>query len=131
MIAIIGPSGSGKSTFLRCLNLLEEPTRGLLSFKGNNYFNIEKCKDDFVDYDAYRKAKAKYKDVLVDAEDNLAIYQNKIIEGYVTKQNKRRVKECKKIYKKVLNEKPNKEKGNMFRNSTKSKKTAKMKLFRI
>ena len=59
VIAIIGPSGSGKSTFLRCLNLLEEPTRGLLSFKGNNYFNIEKCKDDFVDYDAYRKEKAK------------------------------------------------------------------------
>ncbi len=108
VIAIIGPSGSGKSTFLRCLNLLEEPTRGLLSFKGNNYFNIEKCKDDFVDYDAYRKEKAKYKDILVEAEDNLAIYQNKIIEGYVTKQNKRRVKECKKIYKKVLNEKPNK-----------------------
>lgn len=28
VIAIIGPSGSGKSTFLRCLNLLEEPTSG-------------------------------------------------------------------------------------------------------
>lgn len=28
VVAIIGPSGSGKSTFLRCLNLLEEPTRG-------------------------------------------------------------------------------------------------------
>ena len=28
VIAIIGPSGSGKSTFLRCLNLLEEPTGG-------------------------------------------------------------------------------------------------------
>ena len=27
-IVVIGPSGSGKSTFLRCLNLLEEPTRG-------------------------------------------------------------------------------------------------------
>ena len=27
-VAIIGPSGSGKSTFLRCLNLLEEPTSG-------------------------------------------------------------------------------------------------------
>lgn len=27
-IAIIGPSGSGKSTFLRCMNLLEEPTYG-------------------------------------------------------------------------------------------------------
>lgn len=28
VVAIIGPSGSGKSTFLRCLNLLEEPTQG-------------------------------------------------------------------------------------------------------
>ena len=28
VVAIIGPSGSGKSTFLRCLNLLEEPTTG-------------------------------------------------------------------------------------------------------
>ena len=32
VIAILGPSGSGKSTFLRCLNLLETPTRGKLSF---------------------------------------------------------------------------------------------------
>ena len=28
VIAIIGPSGSGKSTFLRCINLLEQPTSG-------------------------------------------------------------------------------------------------------
>ncbi|MFJ7725445.1 amino acid ABC transporter ATP-binding protein [Neobacillus sp. NPDC097160] len=28
VVAIIGPSGSGKSTFLRCMNLLEEPTKG-------------------------------------------------------------------------------------------------------
>jgi arginine/lysine/histidine transport system ATP-binding protein len=28
VVAIIGPSGSGKSTFLRCMNLLEEPTQG-------------------------------------------------------------------------------------------------------
>lgn len=33
-VAIIGPSGSGKSTFLRCLNLLEEPTGGEIFFKG-------------------------------------------------------------------------------------------------
>ena len=34
VVFIIGPSGSGKSTFLRCLNLLEEPTAGTILFEG-------------------------------------------------------------------------------------------------
>lgn len=34
VISIIGTSGSGKSTFLRCLNLLEQPTGGKILFKG-------------------------------------------------------------------------------------------------
>ncbi len=34
VVVVIGPSGSGKSTFLRCLNLLELPTGGTISFKG-------------------------------------------------------------------------------------------------
>ena len=33
-VVIIGPSGGGKSTFLRCLNMLETPTRGTITFKG-------------------------------------------------------------------------------------------------
>ncbi len=33
-VVIIGPSGSGKSTFLRCLNLLEIPTEGTITFDG-------------------------------------------------------------------------------------------------
>ncbi|OTN76631.1 amino acid ABC transporter ATP-binding protein [Enterococcus sp. 8G7_MSG3316] len=36
VVVIIGPSGSGKSTFLRCLNLLEQPTDGKITFEGNN-----------------------------------------------------------------------------------------------
>ena len=34
VVSIIGPSGGGKSTFLRCLNLLEEPTSGTITFEG-------------------------------------------------------------------------------------------------
>ena len=34
VVSIIGPSGGGKSTFLRCLNLLEEPTEGKVFFEG-------------------------------------------------------------------------------------------------
>ena len=33
VVCVIGPSGSGKSTFLRCLNLLEQPTAGHIYFK--------------------------------------------------------------------------------------------------
>ena len=33
-VVVIGPSGSGKSTFLRCLNLLETPSAGTISFQG-------------------------------------------------------------------------------------------------
>ena len=34
VVVVIGPSGSGKSTFIRCLNLLEEPTAGKIFFEG-------------------------------------------------------------------------------------------------
>ncbi|HJE15492.1 MAG TPA: amino acid ABC transporter ATP-binding protein [Lapidilactobacillus dextrinicus] len=34
VIVVIGPSGSGKSTYLRCLNSLETPTSGTVSFEG-------------------------------------------------------------------------------------------------
>lgn len=34
VVVMIGPSGSGKSTFLRCLNLLEIPTSGTITFNG-------------------------------------------------------------------------------------------------
>lgn len=52
VVAIIGASGSGKSTFLRCLNLLEEPTKGEVIFKNQNLttkddkkFNINKVRE--------------------------------------------------------------------------------------
>lgn len=36
VVVVIGPSGSGKSTFLRCLNLLEEPTEGDIIIDGTS-----------------------------------------------------------------------------------------------
>jgi len=36
VICVIGPSGSGKSTFLRCINLMEEPTRGEIVIDGES-----------------------------------------------------------------------------------------------
>ena len=36
VVVVIGPSGSGKSTFIRCLNLLEEPTAGQIFFEGTD-----------------------------------------------------------------------------------------------
>ena len=38
-VVVIGPSGSGKSTFLRCLNLLETPTSGTITFDGTEITN--------------------------------------------------------------------------------------------
>lgn len=44
-VVIVGPSGSGKSTFLRCLNLLEQPTSGEIWFEGKQ-INTPKCDID-------------------------------------------------------------------------------------
>jgi polar amino acid transport system ATP-binding protein len=41
VISVIGPSGSGKSTFLRCLNLLEEPTSGHILIEGTDITDPE------------------------------------------------------------------------------------------
>ena len=48
-VVIIGPSGSGKSTFLRCLNLLEEPTDGKI------WFEDAEITDPNVDINAVRR----------------------------------------------------------------------------
>lgn len=42
VLVLIGPSGSGKSTFLRCLNLLEKPTSGEITFEGQSITD-KKC----------------------------------------------------------------------------------------
>ena len=48
-VVVIGPSGCGKSTFLRCLNLLEQPTKGTITFDGTV------ITDPKVDIDAIRR----------------------------------------------------------------------------
>ena len=42
VVAVIGPSGCGKSTFLRCLNLLEEPTSGEIKLENEYVFKNER-----------------------------------------------------------------------------------------
>ena len=49
VVTIIGPSGGGKSTFLRCLNMLEEPTEGKVFFEG------EELDPKKVDIDLHRQ----------------------------------------------------------------------------
>ncbi|MBR2825379.1 MAG: amino acid ABC transporter ATP-binding protein [Solobacterium sp.] len=49
VVSIIGPSGGGKSTFLRCLNLLEEPTEGEVYFEG------ERLDSNSTDLDLHRQ----------------------------------------------------------------------------
>ena len=39
VVSIIGPSGTGKSTFLRCLNLLDQPSGGSISIDGEDVLN--------------------------------------------------------------------------------------------
>lgn len=50
VVVVIGPSGSGKSTFLRCLNLLEKPTRGEIKIEGKSLLDpstdINKVRQD-------------------------------------------------------------------------------------
>ena len=49
VVVIIGPSGSGKSTLLRCINYLEEPTKGSITVDGislDNAANINKVREE-------------------------------------------------------------------------------------
>ena len=40
-VVVVGPSGGGKSTFLRCLNVLEDPTSGRIMFMGNDLVDLK------------------------------------------------------------------------------------------
>ena len=106
VIAVIGSSGSGKSTFLRCLNLLEEPTKGTLSFQGEDYFSIKKNKEDFVDFAAFNRDLEAFKAVIAPLEENYINSKNRLVEEGRKKDLVKEYRFAKKLYRKTLKEKP-------------------------
>lgn len=84
VVAVIGPSGCGKSTFLRCLNLLEEPTAGEIKFEDEYVFKNERSKlkqqlktlKKSDNRDEYEKVKAEYEKLRAEEKE---------IEKYVAK----------------------------------------------
>ena len=69
VISIIGPSGSGKSTFLRCLNLIEQPSSGIIEFDNEVIFSstsydIKEQLNTFEkDSEEYKKLSEEYKSI--------------------------------------------------------------------
>lgn len=70
-VSVIGPSGGGKSTYLRCLNMLEDPTDGYVFFEGNNLCDLN------VDINVQRKHLG-----MVFQQFNL--FNNKTVIGNIT-----------------------------------------------
>ncbi len=103
VVSIIGPSGSGKSTFLRCLNLLATPSRGRLTFKGETYFEISKCKDDFVDHVSYQLALDEYQKDLEEATEQLEVSKLSYFQDKTNKELKKQYQQSKRTLEKLKN----------------------------
>ena len=71
VVSIIGPSGGGKSTFLRCLNLLEEPTEGKIFYDGQ-------------DITAQKKKIAKFRQTIGMVFQNFNVFPNMTVLDNVT-----------------------------------------------
>ena len=82
VVAVIGPSGCGKSTFLRCLNLLEEPTAGEIKLENEYVFKNERVylkrqlkemkaqkKSGNFDETAFLNLKAEYETLLAEEKE--------------------------------------------------------------
>ena len=78
VVSIIGSSGSGKSTLLRCLNLLETPTSGHISFEGETLFesHTEPLKRQI--HDELNKAKKADKEQKKNIDKILNLHRQKM-----------------------------------------------------
>jgi len=99
VIAVIGPSGCGKSTFLRCLNLLENPTAGQIVFDDEYTF---KC------YSLYTKGqilecKKELKDLKKDGKDCSTIQEKLENLKMLYSQQKAEEKAISKVINKNIN----------------------------
>ena len=59
VLAVIGPSGSGKSTFLRCINLLERPDKGIVKIEGDVLIDELHAKSIFAPPEQLKKLRKK------------------------------------------------------------------------
>ncbi len=89
VIAVIGPSGCGKSTFLRCLNLLEEPTAGEILLENEYVFKNERVylKSKLKELKAQRKS-AEFDEsayLALEKEYKTLCEEEKQIEKYIAK----------------------------------------------
>ena len=107
VIAVIGSSGSGKSTLLRCLNLLEEPTKGTMTFLGKDYFSVKKNKEDFVDFSAFENDLARFEEELKPIEEEYVRLNTLRVEDNKNKKIKKEFRTARRNYKSFVKTKPN------------------------
>lgn len=91
VISIIGPSGSGKSTFLRCLNLIEQPSSGIIEIDNEVIFSstsydikeqlnsLEKNSEDYKKlYSEYKNIKKQEKKQLKELDNTINVHRQKM-----------------------------------------------------
>ena len=88
-VAIIGPSGSGKSTFLRCMNLLEEPTYGEIWLDGHLLTDA----DPYLHPDVIRKS-ATYAKLMSEMQDDKKVIAKIKAEDLLKKREGRAFREA-------------------------------------